>query len=613
MKKYKLLACLALSSLLMTSCSTNDASANITNPDDPIIEGVTVDGNTLKDIYDTIKNGDSYTSDVKTMLTYEISKNYFGTYELSTSGEISLKEYDGKSNSEKVDFIKKHKAYWNWNAAGIRVTFEDAESVTEANLPSYETRIQSFKDLIKKQIVTKLFTNISSGTYSKNNRFFEILYAKELMDGINIVYKKDGTTELSREQMFADTRALSNENYNLEGYTPTEGSYLKTGEFAEGIIIGSNYDVNKSIDNIINGDTALIHLGHYVDYVNNTMLPDIVNNLLTEQYILENQYSAIGRTQQRKIEVLSVEDNDSKRAYTLLREFFKQYASSLTSTDINFDIATNAWKGIYDDLETEQNALSKSIATATFGAATSEWQNNKVDIEKNPSYIDGKANNYYKYYKNSKYGELIKSYSTLTDNPSTNDTTNYTSFTSINSKSYLPEEGKNIKLDGIRAEDYINYRWGTKTDFSDLSDDAKTKLFSYSIISEIDRVKDATSAVNWQYLRTFQPGGVSFLKKDGGDLLYPYDSVIWSNADKTKYSVIAVYDYISPSTTTSGTDTTPEELNEIESIAREAGYTIASGTTYTTDALEYYVDNSNLTFFDQKVYDYFVEQFPDIF
>ena len=54
-------------------------------------------------------------------------------------------------------------------------------------------------------------------------------------------------------------------------------------------------------------------------------------------------------------------------------------------------------------------------------------------------------------------------------------------------------------------------------------------------------------------------------------------------------------------------------MTNLEQIARRAGYTLAKGSTFSSDALEYYVSEAEIVYFDQKVYDYFKSTFPDIF
>ena len=632
-KRNAILSVLAASVLLLSSCDV--AVATIKNPNDPAFNtnNVQVDNNTLKDLFDIIHNDENYNSEVASLLTNEVAKNYLGNYTIDENGDILLENWDYKyttgdatttvTDDEKIEFIKSHQAYWNWTDAGIRITYEDIDDIKLENLDSYTTRINMYKELIKKQVVVTMFNNINNDSYKYNSSFYEILYVESLMDSLYPVYSvntESGVTELSISYVNDQINQLKENDYQVESTVSSDG------EFTQGVFIDSSYDPEKNYNNIIDGDNALIHLEHYVVYINNQVIPTIVNNLLTELYIMQNQYAAIGRTQQRRIEYVQIQNNTQNNAYQLLRNFASNYLDS-DSTTINeenftFDSACTAWMGIPEDLDLEENALAKTLAQNTFGNITTDWQNTQVLVDEdgnNPNtgnpvtYIDGTAYNGYSYYRNSVYGDLIKDYSTLTDNPSTNNTTNYDSFTNINDRIYSPQDGLEIRTNQIRIEDYTTYGWGTKSDYSSLPSSITDRLFSASIVNELNSANSVSNAIDWTYLKSFEPDGVTFLKKATYDRWNEYDSIIWSNDDESTYYIIAVYDYITPSKTTSDESTTAEEMREIESYALEVGYEIASSDTYTSSAIEYFLDQSYLTYFDQDVFEYFQETYPDLF
>ena len=632
-KRNAILSVLAASVLLLSSCDV--AVATIKNPNDPAFNtnNVQVDNNTLKDLFDIVHSDENYNSEVASLLTNEVAKNYLGNYTIDENGDILLENWDYKyttgdatttvTDDEKIEFIKSHQAYWNWTDAGIRITYEDIDDIKLENLDSYTTRINMYKELIKKQVVVTMFNNINNDSYKYNSSFYEILYVESLMDSLYPVYSvntESGVTELSISYVNDQINQLKENDYQVESTVSSDG------EFTQGVFIDSSYDPEKNYNNIIDGDNALIHLEHYVVYINNQVIPTIVNNLLTELYIMQNQYAAIGRTQQRRIEYVQIQNNTQNNAYQLLRNFASNYLDS-DSTTINeenftFDSACTAWMGIPEDLDLEENALAKTLAQNTFGNITTDWQNTQVLVDEdgnNPNtgnpvtYIDGTTYNGYSYYRNSVYGDLIKDYSTLTDNPSTNNTTNYDSFTNINDRIYSPQDGLEIRTNQIRIEDYTTYGWGTKSDYSSLPSSITDRLFSASIVNELNSANSVSNAIDWTYLKSFEPDGVTFLKKATYDRWNEYDSIIWSNDDESTYYIIAVYDYITPSKTTSDENTTAEEMREIESYALEVGYEIASSDTYTSSAIEYFLDQSYLTYFDQDVFEYFQETYPDLF
>ena len=266
-------------------------------------------------------------------------------------------------------------------------------------------------------------------------------------------------------------------------------------------------------------------------------MPTIQNTLLVEQYMIENQYPTIGITQQRKIEYIEISDNDDKKAKSLLTNFVLDYAKNVEANQtLDFSVASRAWKGILNNAEYTLGTHEKNIAEKTFGVSTNE--NPNVNITASGTYVEGEAKNAYSYYKGSKYASLIKDYSKLTTNPLTNDSSLYSSFTTINSRSYSPKEGLKIKTDSLAAENYVTQKWGTKSDFSGLPSDITSKLFSFGIIREIADSKTSTTPIDRQYLKQFKAGGVSFLKKDTYTTTNEADSIIWE--DSGKFYIVAV-------------------------------------------------------------------------
>ena len=89
------------------------------------------------------------------------------------------------------------------------------------------------------------------------------------------------------------------------------------------------------------------------------------------------------------------------------------------------------------------------------------------------------------------------------------------------------------------------------------------------------------------------------------------ESVLWEESGS--YYVVEVEDIITPDSTAITENLTAEQKVKIETNAREAAYTLASGSTYTTNAMIYYLEQCNINYHDQDVYDYFVSTYPRLF
>ena len=96
-------------------------------------------------------------------------------------------------------------------------------------------------------------------------------------------------------------------------YTIPEGTV-----FTNKILIDSSIST-ENLDSIIGNDNStgvqVLHLNLYVDYINRSVMPDILNNLLIEQYIYDNQYTTLSRTQARKINYIAITTTSNNKCF----------------------------------------------------------------------------------------------------------------------------------------------------------------------------------------------------------------------------------------------------------------------------------------------------------
>lgn len=600
MKKSKI-ALVALSALLVTGCSK--VQVELKNPNDPIVVDqngavVDVENNKIQQIFSTIQNGDYLTSAVKDMLTEGIYTAYLGKYNVDKDGNVYIEGVDLSSDSSVFSFIEEHSFYWNWEQTGSKVTFEEAPSMS--NIQDYKDRLTSYIELVQKEVVKRLYSEATT-SYLKNNKFYESLYCKNLYGSLYNIYNEDGSK--------ADPVLL----YSTPDYKSEENKEeFEAAGYTFGKLVTRDYDPDKDYRMIIEGDTQLLHLYHYVDYINIAVIPDIMSNLLTQSYIFNEQYQSIGRTQARHLNFIKISDNDSNKAEEMVREFIERNVLNATESSVSYEPLIEAWNGTHEELNGENSTLDPEVKNEAKALADTVFGEEVTTIDSQySSYIDGKTGEDYPYYEGSLYGDIIEDYSRLTNNPLTNDTSLYDSFITIDGMSFTPEEGLAVKVQNLDTVSYVTNEWGTSGTF-DLGDTSiVSKLFSYGLATEFEIAKDpaTTYAVDGYYLKQFQVGGPSFLKKE--TYSSPIDSVIWEHEDA--YYIIEVVDQVSLDTLALDAEATSEEKDTVENYAREIGYTVASNGTYTNDALLYYLKQSNINYYDQDVYDFFKSEFPDLF
>lgn len=630
MKKKALLLTLASSTLLLSSCGK--ISANFPSGDDPLTNStIELDHNTLDVIYDAIKNSDSYESDVSSILTNALAKEVIGDFSVVSDAEngyrIVLIGYDVNEDStattdeQKNEFIESHPAYRNWEVSGYKLTL-----ASEAPTPTeFEKRLGSIKNIIGSQIVTSLWNEANATDYKRNNRFYEVLFARH-------VYEQLYTVEIPASELTGTTLEevlYTNPTYTNHYNEGADGEFYGFNDTVEdfhgltnGALIDGTY--NTTTDDGRNKIKEVLHINYYLDYINNTILPGIIENLLVEQYIFEQQYTAIGNTQSRKVNYITIADNSEKDANSFLSSFIRFYivhaneTNQKLPTDEKFNIVSTAWKGI--DYKIAENESAKAMADAQFGgAATTENPSHGLDGHNGADdytsyyaiYDSNEANEkYFTYYKNTRYADLIEQYSTLTNDPDTNNATNYETFTTIDSHNYDPVVGFTIKTDELIVEDFTTNGWQTR-DNSSLPDAIKNKLYSFSFVNEWNSTLETDSQYVGTYIYEDPVEHRKYLRKDS--FSSTIDSLLWNDGDN--YYIVEIEEIVTPSlvSITNDEEQSDKEKIDRENKAREIGYSLASSDTYTTNAITYYLEQCNINYHDQDVYDYFNTTYPDLF
>ena len=497
----------------------------------------------------------------------------------------------------------------------------------EAPTPEeFDARLTSIKNIIESQIITSIWNEANASDYKRNNRFYEVLFARH-------VYEQLYTVDIPASELSNTTLEdvlYKNPTYT-DHYNEGNGEFYGFNDTVEdfhgltnGVLIDGTYDTTTKDGR--EKIKEVLHINYYLDYINNTILPGIIENLLVEQYIFEQQYTAIGNTQSRKVNYISITDNSEKDAKAFLSRFINDYIIFSTSesetnkelsTDEKFDIASTAWKGI--DFEITQNASAKAIADAIFEASTTENPSYGLDGHNGENsyesyyatYDSNEANEkYFKYYENTEFADLIEQYSTLTNDPDTNNATNYETFTTIDSHNYDPVVGFTIKTDELIVKDFTTSGWQTR-DASSLPDAIKNKLYSFSFVNEWNSTLETDNSFVGTYIYEDPLTQRKYLRKDSFNSTP--DSLLWNDGDN--YYIVEIEDIVTPSlvSITNDGEQSQKEKVERENKARTIGYSLASSDTYTTNAITYYLEQCNINYHDQDVYDYFNTTYPDLF
>ena len=611
-KKFLLVALLGV--LGLTACDDDIASYPKDGDILPPSQGQSVYHNELSDIYEGIRDG-SLASDVLDKLLYEYANTIFGrytakapSYSTNESNEKTLKAIvEGNDLAAQQAFVKEHKAYW----PGATIP----ENPSEAELATAVAKLKAIYNSVEDRIAESLFDKISGGSYSEHNLFSERKFLASLyFDGKKVAKYDDLGVELSEDLIISP---------EIEGKDVFKKNVLHINNYYSDT---NTYAIDENIENIY-------------------------RNLLIEQYITDESYTTLGRSYARKVNVLSLTvDSDNKADVPALVNYlvdnviakaggldeFKPVGAEdrhLENTGKSlFAMVSKIMKGLPKDLSNkvlneEGNALvdntpdakAKAIVDALYAKGlfgnTAAWENLATY---NDNYLTSTA-----------YGSMMKDYLKIKEDLVTTDSTIESSFTG--SGSYTIEQGKVYKEREIELKNYTTKGWHLKNGgLSSLPETIRNRLFNLSVASALDSdsLTDRT-AEGWDYDAELvknkyvaKVNGAYWLKaetvedKTSNKDLYFYDS------GSSTYYFVQIVEAVNPaklSVDGSGRYAalykTGENNNDIlqETIARDVCEEVAKISSYSGLAKDHWLKEMSLEYHDQKIYDYFKSNYPDLF
>ena len=556
---------LCLSAIGLTACSSSDVIAKPSDYSNPVVTDSTggdldVYKNIMSDIYDSIREGD-LPSRVLDKVLYSYSISVIGRYDRycnkDTLGEGEITLTEAVNEGKMAEFLAQHESYEN-------------EEEVKAKLKS-----------IEKRIAEAMYDKISSGSYSYRNKFYEQRFLRSLAQDLKKVNA--------------------------------------AGEFYAPQLLLPSVDKEDVFDNFL-------HRANYQDpangitYIEDEIIPDIYRQLLVEEYVINESYGSLGKSDARKINVIAISDNydkntetiklvnyltDPHQDYSFLRAPDSTTGKTEDSTNKvsldDFKVINNLWNGVFDLEDAQHNKTPEAEIVEDLGFESD-------------TFVVGGEN--VTAYKGTEFYEVLNDYSEIyTDLDKWND------FTS--NGTYAPEVGFDIKRDEVALKDHITDGWFTENNNKPSIGSLTDNLFKLSVSVGLDLGEENDryqwDGTKWELFGSEKDGsdyvarinGSFFLKNptgaagtDNSDILF-YDSgtyyicqieqAVRSQKLNKSYSQY-VYD-----------DATLEEtINEVAKI-------VATGSNYEADAKEHYLKEMALKYFDTEVYDYFKENFPDLF
>ncbi|MCQ2771655.1 MAG: hypothetical protein MJ238_00040 [Bacilli bacterium] len=518
---------------MLAACSDIEAKPIDEKYNAALVTGNNIKNNALSEIYDAlVKAGDANSSKVLNNILYIYSQSIYGNF-----WEIN----EAIGNDAKLgDIASKYEVYGG-----------------------DKTKVVDFYNEVIYRIKSTFLGYVQDSAYQERSHFIEKKFYDAQIKNYYDLAKR--TTE---------NKAYNDDKKLVEGGFRLSETYVESGD----IILDAAGDTSKK-------SYFFDILGTYKNYIESNLLSDIYRNELTAQYIYSQNRSQIKLTAARKIETISLKDND--RYPNAVRDLVKAYCKNVVATDkvadYDFRFLDNINKGTMDNFSAEQASMAATI----LGEAG--WTKNGS------------------YYVESQLGTIMAQYDKLTDNRFDDDTAIRGDFT--NSGAYTVETGLEIKTNSLKTKSSTNYGWYTPGQADGaLPSSLSKRLFKVQVANEVDHKDDA--AVSFKYGSYI--GNTYYLNpetyEDGTAYPYAvYDSGTWY--------ICKVEEAVKSSKISGGADSynTDADQNAEERISRKIGYMLSSNDSYKSKAQKYYVNEMAIIYNDSHVYHYFKETFPDLF
>lgn len=627
-------------SMLLVACSSDTIVARPTWQDDSIIDVEGLKDNKLKEIYDAVKNLSETNPNILNKVMFNIAKKQIGSYQdlydfKNATGDV-WKEQKFK------DFVNSHPIY---KADKVGYTLDKGkqeiiEGSEVAYKNSYDKVINQFNK-IKDSIFEKLYNDvIKSADYADSDKLFQEEYFVYDYLVPNMFIKKTDIQKL--EYKCQDGHAVMPKAYYK--YNDGTKEIITWENFVKDYMNISSNAQGKSLCGFSNVYFYLDENENEDGYIGRKMLPEIYRSLLIDTYVREQRYSNLGRSQARKVNMISVPKISKSEISQkkLLTDYVDNHIINIDTPDFDFEEIKDLMVGFIKNNELEDYLNPITVKDSDSNPIPIIWCPYTDD---DGNAIERSKENDVKVYEGTKLGDLVQKYININDvvytAPSTgNPTSDNFKFTlkqltkmSDDEKNFfneltdngkrLPEQGLIIKEREIRATDMTTDGWALKDGgLSELGEDYRNRLFSNEAVSIVDNddKKGDEDYETGDYVRYINKNAFLTTTREGAtdkaesivceDDKNFYIVNIEEAANTRKLSLASEYENYLQLRATNQLGDSNKVMDEIVThIVQKA----ASSDTYKKNAEQYYLMISNIVINDDSVYDYFKSQFPDLF
>ncbi len=433
-------------------------------------------------------------------------------------------------------------------------------------LISTDAEDQALVEKIQRRVNEKIYNLVASGQYETRNLFSEERFA-----------------------YFVEKQLYS---LNREENDPWVTGYTFPAKNTEAILSGTVLD-------------EAIHLEYYDNYIKGDLIPRIYRELLAEEYLIQEDYSSLGRSYARKVNyvALKVSSEYPEAVKYLMDTFIDDYIlNENVNTPADLELLARAWRGV----DTSEGAEDRNF---TFEIGSPEFEL----LESAGLVGEGTFRNL--------YGEILDRYEQIVpENPLLTNKTIESEFTG--NGQYTPETGLAIKRNELIKRDFTTDGWHIKNGgLGSLPATIRDRVFNIGVANAIDRIDDESDIVA-------SPETSDFLRKiNNVSYLVPQTSqqndarnFLLYDANSTTYYIVQILEAVN-TTKMNASESSTTNYDAIEGDNGEKRQLIAGEIAKILGAREASINASNLhwlqladlKFHDQTIYDFFKETFPSLY
>jgi hypothetical protein len=349
-----------------------------------------------------------------------------------------------------------------------------------------------------------------------------------------------------------------------------------------------------------------IHIEYYQDFIEKNLLPKIYRELLVETYLIEQDYSSLGRSYARKVNyvALKVSSEYPEAAKYLMDTFIDQYILDEDADEVaDLELLARAWRGV----DTSAGAENRDFR---FSFDSPEY--NLLD----DAGLVGEG-----VYR-TLYGEILERFRKIVpENPLLTDKSIESEFTG--NGQYTPEVGLAIRRNELTKRDFTTDGWHVKNGgLGSLPASIRDRIFNIGVANAIDRISDEkdTSVTNPQtsdFLRKIN--GVSYLIPQTSQQNDTRNFLLY-DANSTTYYIVQVLEAVnttkmnaSATSTTNYDSLVGDDGEKRTLIAGEIARILGVREASINASNLHWLRLADLKFHDQTIYDFFKERFPTLY